>query len=501
MAASAALDGDPSTAVPRLRASLERLGDRDYALAVDPDDELKGSLLDDLWPSHVSTDEILPLLLARRRHRLTGAYWMFLWKFAAGLRGESLEAVLRWASSRVTEEPSEHPVYDNEDDETDTDEVPVGELDVVLVERLVEGALLTTDVANVADAVAALVWPRLERFDRPTMPEALDEGAVVETDPHYVTEKRRVVADALVRHGAGQRAFTRADAWHLIRDWQPRVRWSPQQDHDGMAPSRSQLLDPTDFEWCLRRAIELHERGEPIAAGAMAEVAAQLFDPSDVDAIEAAWRQQGTVNWERLVYWFEPIPLDSETAQSLRQMHELGRRAERDDSEPPPAAALLRQELRDMFDGVVGGNTAKFWQLAWNLQFPPGVAQGQRRLDDRLLDFPGIAMLGPDVTDRLVCASRDFLLLEHDHADEWLGTDSYDRRGLGGLPSARSARGAESARLDPSSKAFGLGRRRTVVPFRPGRYGRREPQEATPRLRGTSRPSPTRRNDSALGER
>ena len=121
----------------------------------------------------------------------------------------------------------------------------------------------------------------------------------------------------------------------------------------------------------------------------------ELFDPSDVDAIEAAWRQQGTVNWERLVYWFEPIPLDSETAQSLRQMHELGRRAERDDSEPPPAAALLRQELRDMFDGVVGGNTAKFWQLAWNLQFPPGVAQGQRRLDDRLLDFPGIAMLGP----------------------------------------------------------------------------------------------------------
>ena len=36
------------------------------------------------------------------------------------------------------------------------------------------------------------------------------------------------------------------------------------------------------------------------------------------------------------------------------------------------------------------------------------------------------------MTDRLVCASRDFLLLEHDHADEWLGTDSYDRRAWAG---------------------------------------------------------------------
>jgi DNA polymerase III delta prime subunit len=87
MAAAAALASDADAVLPRLRNVLQQLRSLDYGRVADPDDELKGSLLDLLWPTCVSTEEILPLLTARRRRSLLGSYWMFLRNFATRVVG------------------------------------------------------------------------------------------------------------------------------------------------------------------------------------------------------------------------------------------------------------------------------------------------------------------------------------------------------------------------------------------------------------------------------
>jgi hypothetical protein len=81
---------------------------------------------------------------------------------------------------------------------------------------------------------------------------------------------------------------------------------------------------------------------------------------------------------------------------------------------------------------AAGGNIDVFWRLAWDLQIEPMTGEGQRRHDDDLLDFPGVAALRTDHVDLLVQAATHFVTTGHDHADEWLGTNKVDNRAWAG---------------------------------------------------------------------
>jgi hypothetical protein len=107
---------------------------------------------------------------------------------------------------------------------------------------------------------------------------------------------------------------------------------------------------------------------------------------------------------------------------------------QRPDEEEAPWAESEQfvAKLNQLLDDAAGGDPEAFWLLAWNLQAEPATGRIKHRLDDDILDFPGIAVLGPNYVQSLLTAATRFLSNEHDHGDEWLGTSRYDRRGWAG---------------------------------------------------------------------
>ena len=432
MAAAAVLAGDPEAAAARLREILQRL--RDHARIDDPDDELKGNLLDDLWPQYVPTEEILPLLVARRRRSVIGSYWMFLRDFAARVAEDELEGVLTWAAAAALHPTELDQPSDDDDEDIDEDEIPLGLLDVTLIDALVDRALSNAEPVRLLPLVARLLWLRFQRLQEPILPIGLDESDA--HDPETATKKRRLLADALVRSRATDGGFDGADAFKLIRAWRANTHFPPVEGDDGDPPPRSRLLDAKDFGWALDRAIELEADGDRSSALAMGEVAVQLFDYLDSAAIEVAWQQQGTVNWDALAPYFDAMPLAGETANRLREWHQRQQRP-RVRHVDPANDERLREDLARLYDRVCRRDVSEFWLLAWNLQFPPGFSRGPLRRDDRLLDFPGVGALGADAPARLAQAAHAYLLRENDRADEWLGTDRYDKRAWAGYLALR----------------------------------------------------------------
>ncbi|MCJ8346570.1 hypothetical protein MJH12_13590, partial [bacterium] len=62
----------------------------------DPSDEIKGYVLNRLYPDFIGLNEMLPFLAIPKNPHLFGSYVTFLIKFARSLSEESLDAILRW---------------------------------------------------------------------------------------------------------------------------------------------------------------------------------------------------------------------------------------------------------------------------------------------------------------------------------------------------------------------------------------------------------------------
>ncbi|MBN2308978.1 MAG: hypothetical protein JXR94_08415 [Candidatus Hydrogenedentes bacterium] len=70
----------------------------------DPDDELKGSGLMAVWPDHINSDELFPLLVPQAKKNLFGCYWMFLrYHLIKHIRPHDFPAALAWVESQGTE--------------------------------------------------------------------------------------------------------------------------------------------------------------------------------------------------------------------------------------------------------------------------------------------------------------------------------------------------------------------------------------------------------------
>lgn len=409
-----------ANSIPKLNRLLRELADPVFARRRDPDDELRGYLLDGLWPEHIGIAEVLSALKPRQS-QLFGMYWAFLRRFPEQLDDAHLAAALQWAVEGASRDAA--TAVESVDEEPLPDDRPIGAIDAMLAEGLVERALASARALEFIAYAAALAWPRLDRYDQPTLPSSLDEVQA----GRPTTPQRRAFAEALLRHKAGLSAHPRIDIWRMVREWRtPRLPLS-----DNELAGRSSLLDPADFAWAVERAKELEEMQPPLA-GAMAELAGLLFSPYNVEAVELASRQRGTIVWEHLARWFDAVELHSELANRLREQHSWTTENEQPHAEIGEAAGAFREDLLQQYARVVDGDWTQFWRLAGSLQFDPDTARGRRQLGDRLLSFPAVSVLPADAPAQLVAPARAFLLHEHDHADEWLGTDKYDRRAWAG---------------------------------------------------------------------
>jgi hypothetical protein len=437
LAALTAFETAPDQAVPRLTDILAGLTDVAFADAIDPDDELRGALLDMLWPGHLSAEQVLPHLRRRRNRNLFGSYQGFQRTFASRLSEEDLPAALQWA--KTSSDPSGTALVEpTSDDATGPyadlpHERPVGQVDVELIETIAERALNGPDALSRVADVAAVVWPRLDRFDHPPLPAALDVLDGSGQEPPSVRELRRALARSLISLSASSTTFDRANVWKIIDEWgDAPVLFSRPTLASGLRPAgRRQLLDGSDFVWAYRATSEALDAGDSVLTEAFAQIAGYLFDLSDEESAELAYDNQDHPVWSCVSYWFEGMPIDCELARRWRQTH-------RRDADDTPSEVLEAQRsefvarLEERLDDAADGDADAFWRLIWDLQIEPDTGRGSRRFDANVLAFPGIAALGADYLKRLTRAATLFVTTADDHADEWLGTMRYDKRGWAG---------------------------------------------------------------------
>lgn len=400
----------------RLVDLLRSLDDFVYSRARDSDDEMRGHLLDGLWPSRIRIADVL-VSLRPRQSGLFGSYWRFLREFPGRLTDSEIAEAIHWAARSATE--SEDPSRASGED--GMNEEPIGLVDPMLAAALVERALKSQGAQELLHEVAVLTWPRLDRYDHLDIPEALDEHRSGGT-AHLL---RHEFVETMVRERPSA-DFDRADVWHLVSYWH-----SGREERAKDQPTRSSLLDSADFGWATERQRELSD-ADPLLADGLAQLAAALFNTLDPDHVESAWDARDTPLWAHIRHRFDAVELDSPLAERLRKAANLTPDAGMDDAGLKQAVAL-RSDVLEHYETAVAGDTDHFWRLAHLLQFEPTSARRRGRpFTDRLFQFPGAKALPADAQGRLTDVAIRYLSGEHDHADDWLGSDRYDRRAWAG---------------------------------------------------------------------
>lgn len=379
----------------------------------DPKDELRGCLLDLLWPDYLSVHELLQALAPPRSDNL-GAYFGFRSEVARRFRDEDLDAVVDWAVAESLAGEGDTAVVQG----IRSAEMRDREFSQRLVDRLLENPGAQGRLPKVAQWILYLLRDREVLLAVPA-PLCIPED---EPGGDAARELRRALVTSLV--GACQNP---ADAKRIAFGWSHEQRTrSPFRAEEGLPPGfndRSGLVDENDLLWLL----DTEAAGEDDFAARLHPLIRTAWNPFDVNSWDAAWALEGTRVWHAVFAgFFEPVAIDGDLAELMRQSHKRGQKnvwPHRDET-----VASLNQFL---VEGA-NGDTANFWRLMHDLQFDPDVGSGPQRLDDDLRDWPGVKHLQDNWPELLDQASQAFLNRENPHIDEWLGTDRYDLRAWAG---------------------------------------------------------------------
>lgn len=372
MAGRVAVGLDEDAAVPVLK---EIIAEAAAHPAHDPDDEIRGTALDTLWPRYLTAEELVAGLTRPKRENYVGAYLMFRMSLPGRLSDGDVPHLLRMMA---TDDMAEGPGND-----ISTRPYLAGER---LLASLVDRAFACQDIAPVIGLVAAVVVDRMRNYHSLEVPAALDERDVDGAETVRSRQLRRQLAVALIdRHSTqpdiGQLLVW---GWEPSRAAQERYMAAVHNGKRGYSSARRGLVDVADLDWVIHLAMA----ASPDETLAFVPLLRTIYDPMDLDAQETADRIRGTVLWPAFAFWFDPVALGSEAEDLHRRVHS--------NSQPRPkgwdGASAHMVEVLDLYDRAPGDVNA-FAKLLYLLQIDPATGRGSHSLDGDLTDRPGIQIL------------------------------------------------------------------------------------------------------------
>jgi hypothetical protein len=99
MAMRSAANTDPDVVASHVLPLLRQLEDPAYASAVDPEDEIRGTVLRLVWPQYISFSDIQSHLLKKPAEHFFGAFYLFLSSFGRNMSQSQIREALLWAPS------------------------------------------------------------------------------------------------------------------------------------------------------------------------------------------------------------------------------------------------------------------------------------------------------------------------------------------------------------------------------------------------------------------
>ncbi|MEV6808049.1 hypothetical protein [Streptomyces sp. NPDC051132] len=396
LAARAAFTCDPDRAAPVLAGTLDSLSDLSYAKRVDPEHELRGTLLSLLWPHHLDAATMLAALRPPPPD-LYGNFAHFLRSMPQQCRDEDLPDLLAW-THRAILQPDSGFVFTHD------------RFEISLINAVIDRALRAPEADRHTDTLAKIIICLLSDHHKVEVPDCL------QPDEHgHETQEtqslRRLLTQALVTEAVRANLDPREAACLIAYDWERR----PSLRLDGPPAAepaiRHQLVDRKDFPWMLEQTAEAAASGDHAHIQVYGELASCTFPPDDHHAFELAYDVKHPA-WPYVRSFYEAIALDSPLAQALRRNHSAGKK------HWPEAADFMAEQVRLLGEARKGDNDS-LWQFVWNLRVDPRTGRLVQDASDAMSTWPGAVALDDDLTDLPELALR-YLTTEHDRADSWL---------------------------------------------------------------------------------
>jgi hypothetical protein len=361
----------------------------------DPEDELKGSALEALWPEDLTAGELFANLTQPNNASHGGSYWSFLSRLEETLQPVVLPEALRWTMGL----PSRH-----------SDGLPYA-------------------FESLLDAIMKCGW---EYIEKPDVRSAFADAV----------RKRLGLYDGIF----GMRGYPEDDQHDLAKDERRRrmltsalIALPPWSEHDAFEFLDKGLLMPCDVPWAIEQikgaaSNAARLRRATILAGFFYygrwsfEVAEPIIDAlSEIEEL-----RQAMPDVPRLVVLGSPesrwmrrdYRRKLKHAARLRRMLRLplNKRQRR-----PRGARGIRQCMR-RFDG---GDIHAGWQLLhWMAIGTGGHAHAPTFAWD-IEQFPGWKLADEEMRKHILDIGRGYLLHAEECSDEWLGQDNFDPAAAG----------------------------------------------------------------------
>jgi hypothetical protein len=409
-AARAAFSCDVDRAAPVLRTILASLDEPSYAEKIDPDHDLRGTVLTLLWPDHLDVAAMLAALRPPSPHTY-GMSAHFLRTMPSQCPDEKLPALLAWAQEAVLQ----------------PDPTGAGflfaphRIETQLIDSLLDRTLSSHNATQHLGILSKIILGLLRSHDKVRIPGCLQPDEHGQESPR-LRSLRRLLTAALVSEAVRSELAPRHAAWIIVHDWKfhAPLRWNTASAPE--PPIRHQLVDGADFAWALDQTAQASASGDNALLATYGELASYLFPRDDQGAFELAYDEAHPA-WPYLRPFYDPVDIDSQLATALRRNHGP------EHDLWPESEAFAAEQVRLLGQARKGDN-GSLWRFLSRLSVDPRTGHEEYVSDD-IRAWPGVVALIDELPDLSELALR-YLTTEHDHADSWLSQSRRDPRSWAG---------------------------------------------------------------------
>jgi hypothetical protein len=326
--------------------------------------ELRGAVLEAMWPEHLTISQLLALLI-RPPDNFIGGYTLFLQRLERDLSPELARALVNWGSLAAQA--------------TEVAGAPrrSGRHLRALVDKAIEILAASSALTAIDEsAIATILIERLQRdrdklpIDRSRMPPA---------------SFRRLISAVV---------SSRSDdnfAWYSL------LRAS---DARG-----DRLLGRDDLDWTSERALAVSESPEFLT---WMELIDRLLDSSKPADQLWAWEQRGGPLWSGLRYRFDPVELNSDFARRSAESWRAMNRADEDTDQHGMSADEYLSTLHRLLEST-REQPHQFWNLSRWLDVDFGAGRYNHSFEPDLLRLPGVDLLGDGAASTVLRLADSYL--------------------------------------------------------------------------------------------
>ncbi len=348
--------------------------------ADDIQDELKGSVLIALWPSHITAGELCTILKPPKSEGFIGAYRIFISsQLVEHLSREGLIPALEFSSSL---------------------QQPRHEMDLSL-ETLIAGIAMKAwenmNVPGVPEALAKFVTSRLKHHDH------IIKGRLEKTD-HLIFRE-----DEYKRHRLLEAVFQ-----VVAQTSEVKATW--------LLFTHTPLVLPEDFEWLIFRLDVNPTKKVQVVIVNLIE---RLFNrtPEHLDAIYVSSKRHQLMA-DKFKWVWEPILLGSENAQKMKASYEEERVWTRKRDKPPLNPSPAERVARLLAE-CENYNVSAWWRLTGELTLEPNSTHYDPSPEWDVMKLPGWLSADKATQERIVMAAERYILSELPGSSDWLVTREF----------------------------------------------------------------------------